>query len=287
GSRSTTAWSRRSATRRRLASSSAPPARPSGAGGRSTSGSRRWISNGSRWRRSGRRWSGPASPGSAAGWRSRSSRCTTSCGGISVPRRTGRGKGTLPVATVPGAERLVAGPLRLTLPAGEGAGPHRHTLESETIVVVAGELAVDTDACRAVLGPGEAVFLGRGTRHGFESVGPTPCRALIFCTPSGLERSSARSAPSSRPRRHRRQPCSRPPPSAPASSSSSDTPLTLLRGVSEVASAEAKRVLTEALDRYDDRSTLFYNLACAEAGLGETDAALEHLRAAVRLEFFL
>lgn len=46
--------------------------------------------------------------------------------------------------------------------------------------------------------------------------------------------------------------------------------------------AEAKRVLTEALDRYDDRSTLFYNLACAEALLGETDAALEHLGAALQ-----
>jgi tetratricopeptide (TPR) repeat protein len=45
--------------------------------------------------------------------------------------------------------------------------------------------------------------------------------------------------------------------------------------------AEAKRVLTEALDRYEDRSALFYNLACAEAQLGETDAALEHLRLAI------
>ena len=46
--------------------------------------------------------------------------------------------------------------------------------------------------------------------------------------------------------------------------------------------AEAKRMLTEALERYDDPGGLFYNLACAEAQLGETDAALEHLRAAVR-----
>lgn len=44
---------------------------------------------------------------------------------------------------------------------------------------------------------------------------------------------------------------------------------------------EAKRVLTEALDRYDDRGTIFYNLACAEAQLGEADAAIEHLRAAL------
>jgi tetratricopeptide (TPR) repeat protein len=47
--------------------------------------------------------------------------------------------------------------------------------------------------------------------------------------------------------------------------------------------AEAKRVLTEALERYDDRGPLFYNLACAEAQLGEIDAALEHLRAALEV----
>jgi tetratricopeptide (TPR) repeat protein len=46
--------------------------------------------------------------------------------------------------------------------------------------------------------------------------------------------------------------------------------------------AEVKRLLGDALDRYDDRGGLFYNLACAEAQLGEIDAALEHLRAAVR-----
>jgi tetratricopeptide (TPR) repeat protein len=45
--------------------------------------------------------------------------------------------------------------------------------------------------------------------------------------------------------------------------------------------SEAKQLLIDALGRYDDRSTIFYNLACAEAGLGETDAAFEHLRAAV------
>jgi tetratricopeptide (TPR) repeat protein len=45
--------------------------------------------------------------------------------------------------------------------------------------------------------------------------------------------------------------------------------------------AEAKQLLTDALERYDDRAALFYNLACAEAQLGESDAALEHLRAAL------
>jgi tetratricopeptide (TPR) repeat protein len=44
---------------------------------------------------------------------------------------------------------------------------------------------------------------------------------------------------------------------------------------------EARRLLTEALDRYDDRASLLYNLACVEAQLGELDEALEHLRTAI------
>lgn len=42
-----------------------------------------------------------------------------------------------------------------------------------------------------------------------------------------------------------------------------------------------KRVTLDALEQYEDRGTLFYNLACAEAQLGEHDAALEHLAAAI------
>jgi tetratricopeptide (TPR) repeat protein len=45
--------------------------------------------------------------------------------------------------------------------------------------------------------------------------------------------------------------------------------------------AEAKRLLNEALGRYHEGGELLYNLACAEAQLGEVDAALEHLRAAL------
>jgi len=44
---------------------------------------------------------------------------------------------------------------------------------------------------------------------------------------------------------------------------------------------ELKAVLLDALDRYEDRGTILYNLACAEAQLGEADAALEHLAAAI------
>lgn len=45
--------------------------------------------------------------------------------------------------------------------------------------------------------------------------------------------------------------------------------------------AEAKLMLNEALGRYDDREGLLYNLACAEAQLGEIDQALEHLATAL------
>jgi tetratricopeptide (TPR) repeat protein len=45
--------------------------------------------------------------------------------------------------------------------------------------------------------------------------------------------------------------------------------------------AEAKALLIEAIDCYGDTSTLYYNLACAEAQLGETDAAIEHLQRAL------
>jgi tetratricopeptide (TPR) repeat protein len=48
--------------------------------------------------------------------------------------------------------------------------------------------------------------------------------------------------------------------------------------------AEAKERLTAAAARWPDSSGLFYNLACAESRLGETDAALAHLAQAIELE---
>ena len=45
-----------------------------------------------------------------------------------------------------------------------------------------------------------------------------------------------------------------------------------------------KQRIHAVLDHYDDKGGLLYNLSCAEAQLGETDAALEHIRAAVETE---
>jgi tetratricopeptide (TPR) repeat protein len=47
--------------------------------------------------------------------------------------------------------------------------------------------------------------------------------------------------------------------------------------------ADAKQVLTGALDEYGEQDLLLYNLACAEARLGQTEAAIGHLATAVEL----
>jgi hypothetical protein len=45
--------------------------------------------------------------------------------------------------------------------------------------------------------------------------------------------------------------------------------------------AGVKRVLTDSLDQYEDRGHILFNLACAEAQVGERDAAIDHLREAI------
>jgi tetratricopeptide (TPR) repeat protein len=44
---------------------------------------------------------------------------------------------------------------------------------------------------------------------------------------------------------------------------------------------KAKELLTKSLGKYEDNAGVLYNLACANALLGETDEALEHLKAAL------
>jgi tetratricopeptide (TPR) repeat protein len=47
------------------------------------------------------------------------------------------------------------------------------------------------------------------------------------------------------------------------------------------AFGEAKEMVEDALTRFEERDVLTYNLACAEARLGETDDAIAHLREAI------
>jgi tetratricopeptide (TPR) repeat protein len=45
----------------------------------------------------------------------------------------------------------------------------------------------------------------------------------------------------------------------------------------------AKKVLTDALPHYKDKSGILYNIACAESLLGEVDEALGHLKESIEL----
>lgn len=75
--------------------------------------------------------------------------------------------------------------MTLHLPAGAGAPPHRHTLESETLVVREGILVVEVDGERRELEPGAAVHLRRGVLHSFVSKGGAVVEVLVI--PAGLE----------------------------------------------------------------------------------------------------
>jgi adenylate cyclase len=46
----------------------------------------------------------------------------------------------------------------------------------------------------------------------------------------------------------------------------------------------ARRALAEALREHGDHPSVLYNAACAEALLGDREAALEHLAAAIAAE---
>ena len=62
-----------------------------------------------------------------------------------------------------------------------------------------------------------------------------------------------------------------------------ETNVDLLPLFEEGRFAEAKVAILDALDRYENDGTLLYNLACAEAQLGETDAAVSHLGEAIEI----
>jgi len=73
----------------------------------------------------------------------------------------------------------------LRMPPGAGAPPHRHTLESETLVVREGTLAVLLEGEHRLLAAGEAVHLPRGALHSFES---EPGAVVdVLAVPAGLE----------------------------------------------------------------------------------------------------
>jgi quercetin dioxygenase-like cupin family protein len=76
--------------------------------------------------------------------------------------------------------------MTLRIPPGAGAPLHRHTLESETLLVREGTLTVEVDGGRRELGAGQAVFLERGVLHAFRA--ETAAVVDVLAAPAGLER---------------------------------------------------------------------------------------------------
>jgi len=65
--------------------------------------------------------------------------------------------------------------------------PHLHLREDETIHVIDGTFDFVMDGISRELGPGDTVFVPRGTVHAIRNTGPTTgCRILVF-SPAGIE----------------------------------------------------------------------------------------------------
>ena len=71
-------------------------------------------------------------------------------------------------------------------PPESGAGFHRHPTYDETFIICEGHYDFRLDNKLLKLGPGDVVFVPRGTPHGFVSTGPEVGRQLIISSPGGI-----------------------------------------------------------------------------------------------------
>jgi mannose-6-phosphate isomerase-like protein (cupin superfamily) len=71
-------------------------------------------------------------------------------------------------------------------PPGSGAGLHRHPTYDETFIICAGHFDFHLAGKDIKVGPGETVFVPRGTPHSFTCAGPEPGRQLIISSPGGI-----------------------------------------------------------------------------------------------------
>lgn len=72
-------------------------------------------------------------------------------------------------------------------PVGSGPPRHVHDAEDETFVMITGTCKIWIEGVERIAGPGESVFIPRGTEHTFKVVGDEPCRHLVILTPGGFE----------------------------------------------------------------------------------------------------
>ncbi|WP_323768513.1 cupin domain-containing protein [Marinovum sp.] len=72
-------------------------------------------------------------------------------------------------------------------PAGSGPPRHIHANEDETFVMLSGTCKVWIAGKETNVGPGESIFIPRGTDHTFKVIGDEPSRHLVILTPGGFE----------------------------------------------------------------------------------------------------
>jgi quercetin dioxygenase-like cupin family protein len=73
------------------------------------------------------------------------------------------------------------------VPPGGGPAAHAHSNEDETFYLVSGELEFLNGNQIFTAGPGDLVFIPRGTRHRFKNNSPDPAQLIFMFTPGGQE----------------------------------------------------------------------------------------------------
>jgi quercetin dioxygenase-like cupin family protein len=71
---------------------------------------------------------------------------------------------------------------------GTRTPPHRHSAYAEQLYILDGEFTVWAGGRKAVLRPGDDLFIPAGTAHAVAVTGGGPGRALVVASPSGFAR---------------------------------------------------------------------------------------------------
>lgn len=70
------------------------------------------------------------------------------------------------------------------LPPGHSVTPHHHVVTEEIYYIVEGYGRMIIDEAAAEVGPGDAVYIPRGSRHTLTNTGATMMRILLVCGPA-------------------------------------------------------------------------------------------------------
>ncbi len=72
-------------------------------------------------------------------------------------------------------------------PPNSGPPRHIHHDADETFLILTGDVEFWMDGVKVNRGPGETMFVPRGTEHTFRVIGQAPSRHMIILTPGGFE----------------------------------------------------------------------------------------------------